>query len=539
MKDLFWADQLAKQIMERMERENCIPNIKCQQTPSGAKHIGNLNDVVRAYFPSKSLHERGVGHTFVHTTDDRDPLKDMPFKLPDMDGKWHKTSELPDMKEYLGMPLFRVPDPFGCCASWSDHFTKVWMDGVYSLGMEPDLYSVNSLYSEGKLTKYVRMVFEKIDEAGRIVAKYQQTKDTDYIPFDAICSNCGRLANIDSFDLDSMTVHYECGGKAIKKKRSEGCGHSGDVPATEGKLQWRFEWPALWALFGTTYEPFGKDHAEGSWKSGQEIARCIFEIEPPIPFVYEFFLVNGEKMSASVGNVYITQDMLGIMEPEVFLYFYTKRPNRQRDLDLKRLYLMADDFERAERVYFGVDKEKNETDRNNIIRSYRMCMKQIPEEMPVRIPYQFAALIGQIHADGLNNALELLKFTGHIGKITEEEKERVRKRLALARNWALKYADEDARIRLNEKPPAMELRDNELNALLALSKELKKDADDKELQSRIFDIAREHNVDTKKFFQLLYRILVGKDSGPRLGPFIVAVGRERVSKILSSLQLGS
>ena len=62
---LFWADQLADRIEERSGREKRKPNIKCQQTPSGGKHIGNLNDVARAYFPYKSLIERGIKAEFV------------------------------------------------------------------------------------------------------------------------------------------------------------------------------------------------------------------------------------------------------------------------------------------------------------------------------------------------------------------------------------------------------------------------------------------------------------------------------------------
>ena len=54
--------------------------------------------------------------------------------------------------------------------------------------------------------------------------------------------------------------------------------------------------------------------------------------------MYEFFLVNGEKMSASKGNVYIVQDLLKVMEPEAFMFFYAKRPEKQRDLELKRIF---------------------------------------------------------------------------------------------------------------------------------------------------------------------------------------------------------
>ncbi|MBU0929858.1 MAG: lysine--tRNA ligase, partial [Nanoarchaeota archaeon] len=70
----FWADQLAKKVIERSKKENIIPNIKCQQTPSGGKHIGNLNDVARAFFVYKSLIEQKQECTFVHTSDDRDPM---------------------------------------------------------------------------------------------------------------------------------------------------------------------------------------------------------------------------------------------------------------------------------------------------------------------------------------------------------------------------------------------------------------------------------------------------------------------------------
>lgn len=536
---LFWADQLANQIIERAKREGKIPNIKCQQTPSGGKHIGNLNDVARSYFPYKIILERGEKAEFVHTTDDRDPLKDIPKKLPALDGEWHLSESLMDMKPYLGMPLCRIPDPFGCCPSWSRHFTQVWMDGVNALGMHPKLYSVDELYKEGKFEPYIKMVFEKRQEVGSIVSKFQATKSENYIPFDAICPNCGRLANIDDFDLKEKTVHFFCGGKAIKKRKSEGCGYEGWVPWSEGKLQWRFEWPALWGIFQTTFEPFGKDHAEGSWPSGQEIAKKIYGIEPPIPFVYEFFLVNEEKMSASVGNVYIVQDMLKIMEPEVFLYFYTKRPGRQRNLDLSRIYFLVDDFERAERIYYGVEEEANERECENIKRMYSCAVSERKERMPVRVPYQFAAIIGQIAKgeESLERAIELLKFTGHVPSegLSEEDKKTIAKRLEHASYWALNYAGPENRLIINEKPPELEISESQKAALAELSRELDKNRTEKELQSEIYEIARRNGIEPKDFFRLVYQILLNRESGPRLGPFMIAVGRERVKKLLEGL----
>ena len=67
---MHWADQLAEKIIARADKEGIVPNVKCEQTPSGAKHIGNLNDVARAFFPCKSVKEKGHEITFVHLTDD-------------------------------------------------------------------------------------------------------------------------------------------------------------------------------------------------------------------------------------------------------------------------------------------------------------------------------------------------------------------------------------------------------------------------------------------------------------------------------------
>ncbi|PKP59536.1 MAG: lysine--tRNA ligase, partial [Candidatus Altiarchaeales archaeon HGW-Altiarchaeales-1] len=203
---------------------------------------------------------------FIHTSDDRDPLKDIPTRIMDLDSRWHETKNL-DLEKFLGMPLCRVPDPFGCCPSWSEHFTKVWVEGIKAIGIEDmEIYYNDNLYKQGKFEPYIKTIFENREKVGEIVTKFQQTKHENYIPFDAICPNCGRLANIDGFDLNNRTVKFKCGGKEIKKKKTEGCGYEGEAGIAEGKLQWRYEWPAQWGIFNTTYEPFGKDHFEGSWK---------------------------------------------------------------------------------------------------------------------------------------------------------------------------------------------------------------------------------------------------------------------------------
>ena len=75
------------------------------------------------------------------------------------------------------------------------------------------------------------------------------------------------------------------------------CGASGDVPmAGGGKLTWRVDWPARWAMLGVSVEPFGKDHATrgGSYDTGARIAREVFDYEPPLPVPYEWISLKGQ-----------------------------------------------------------------------------------------------------------------------------------------------------------------------------------------------------------------------------------------------------
>lgn len=530
---MHWADQLADKIIERAEREGRAPNVKCQQTPSGGKHIGNLNDVLRAWFPVKAVRERGTDCEFVHTTDDRDPLKDVPSKIMDLDGKWHASSEFPNLHKHLGMPLCRIPDPFGCCDSWSEHFTEIWMRGVYDLDVHPDLYSVNKLYEEGKFEPFIRAVFEKAGEAGKIIASFQSTKSEKYIPFDAICPECGRLANVDSFNLENGTVHFVCGGKAIKAKKSEGCGYEGEVPWSEGKLQWRFEWPALMCIFNTTFEPFGKDHFEGSWKSVLEIMPKIFDREPPIPFMYEFFLVNGEKMSASKGNVFVVQDLLGIVEPEVFRFFYVMRPEKQRDLELSRIFQLVDEFDENERIYFGKSEARSENREENSKRMYELAMNALPKKAPVRISYSFAAFLTQVMDD--ESALKKLQELGHLKEASKKDLDSARKRIALARNWVALYAGPESKLSLlplaDSAAKFIALPDNAKRVLEEFSAAYEKESvTEQELAERAKQLCAEHSLPSGEFFKAAYSVLFGRERGPKLFPFVLAMEKSAVAK---------
>jgi lysyl-tRNA synthetase class 1 len=57
--------------------------------------------------------------------------------------------------------------------------------------------------------------------------------------------------------------------------------------------------------------------------------------------------------------------------------------------------------------------------------------------------------------------------------------------------------------------------------------------DEKQLQSVVFDLARELGAEPKDFFAAIYQVLLGQEQGPRFGTFARLVGPRRVAELIA------
>ena len=80
--------------------------------PSGFPHLGHFSEGVRTSWVRNACeYLYGTKTRLLCFSDDMDGLRKVPSNLPQ-----------PEMlAAHLGKPLHTVPDPFGCCASFSDH----------------------------------------------------------------------------------------------------------------------------------------------------------------------------------------------------------------------------------------------------------------------------------------------------------------------------------------------------------------------------------------------------------------------------------
>jgi lysyl-tRNA synthetase class 1 len=526
----FWADAVADAVEGRDTDEPIV--VKGGISPSGIPHIGHFNEILRGYYVAEALRDRGREVRQVFTADDRDRLRKLPRRLADLDGEIVGLGDVDAgaLGRNLGKPYTSIPDPFGCCDSYGAHFTGLLRQSADRLDIEIDFVSNTDLYENGDFEPVTRHILENRESARETLSKYQDKIDDDYVPFFALCDNCEKLTEtITGVDLDAGTVSYRCTDAEAGDDTIEGCGHEGTTSIRNGKLPWRFEWPAQWKVLGVDFEPFGKDHAEGSWPSGVDIARNVVGVEPPVGMVYEWFTLDGDALSSSEGNVVTVEEVLELLEPEVFRYFFAKEPLKQRDFSIESLDQLVDEFDRFERVDFD-EVEASDNERERAERAYPMVVDE-PREERVRIPYTFAAVLGMTDDPDLRE--EIARREGHIPDDAPEwAVEEALGRVELAREWARQTGNEFDYELKRQSMPDIEFDETTTQALRELADFVAEGHDGDELQSEIFEIAREHDLDVSDFFGAGYRLFFDDDQGPKLGPFLAKLDQEFVVRRL-------
>jgi lysyl-tRNA synthetase class 1 len=514
--DRFFAETVADAIVDREPDDPIV--IKGGISPSGVAHVGNFNEIIRGWFVAEVLRERGHTVEQVFTSDDRDPLRSLPRQLADVDGAVVGLGEVDAgaLGRNLGAPYSAIPDPFGVRPSYAAHFTALIEAEVAQLQIPIRMESTTALYESGAFDPYIAQVLEDVEQVRSVLGRFQDRIDDSYIPFNAVCQACGKITEtIEAVDLDARTVTYRCTDLQIGGETMAGCGDTATVPFSAGKLPWRFEWPAEWDLLGVDFEPFGKDHAEGSWPSGVAIAEEIYGTGVPVPMVYEWFTLDGAPMSSSAGTVVTVDELLEMIEPAVFRYFFALSPQRARDLQLERLDQLVDAFDRFEAAYF--EPSGDAALDAFAAAAYPHVVETVDPDV-IRLPYTFAAVLGM--TDDVELRREMARSQGYIDESTAPARiDRAMRRVEHARRWAQRMGNAYD-YRLQPELPEVQLEPAVEAALEAVATVVDAGGDGEAIQTALYDAARAHDVEVSSLFAAGYELFFGQPQGPRLGEFL-------------------
>jgi lysyl-tRNA synthetase class 1 len=134
-----------------------------------------------------------------------------------------------------------------------EHFEKPFLETLPTFGIELETYSGFKMYHDGVYNDYIRKSLERTPRIREIFNQYREHPlKADWLPYNPICSECGRVNSTTAYDYQGGTVFYRC-HVVMRVKWT--------LNQVKVKLTWRVEWAARWKIFGVTCEPFGKVHA--------------------------------------------------------------------------------------------------------------------------------------------------------------------------------------------------------------------------------------------------------------------------------------
>jgi lysyl-tRNA synthetase class 1 len=506
---MHWVDQAAEALLQRGTEHVIASGISI----SGHIHIGHCHDVFIADAVRRAVEEKGGKAVAIWYADDFDPLRRIPAYLPS------------HYEQFLGVPYANLPSPSPGYKDFVDYFTRPFLQSLEAFGIKVKVYFGSQVYRSGQMSNLIRRALEKADKIREILNRFRsQPLPEDWLPYNPVCSKCGKIATTKAYDWQGEWVFYRCVGCEYTK----GCGNEGEANYTrgEGKLTWRVEWPARWKMLGVTCEPFGKDHAEagGSYDTGKLIVKEVFEGEPPYPIPYEWVSLKGSRMSSSKGVVFTLPDWLEVAEPELLRFFiFRSKPMKSKDFD-PGLYLLNlyDEFDELERRYY----QNSAGEQGRIYELSRISPFPKP---PQRIPIRFAAVLCQVTNDP-DRVREILIRKRLLTDPTELDLHLALQRLERARRWIEKYAPEEWRISIRRTPPEEgELDEQQKAALGVLAKKLEDgEKSPVEIHNLIYEVAQQSSIDPTKLFQAIYIAFLGRNSGPRAGNLLAALDRKFV-----------
>jgi lysyl-tRNA synthetase class 1 len=506
----YWLDQIADEAVKKYPTGEIL--VSSGISPSASYHVGHFREVLTADGIAWVIKQRGRQVRHMHVVDNFDPLRKRYHFLPE------------EYENYVGWPICLVPDPFKCHRSYATHYAEEFRAAAREMGVEMDvIYSYEDQYLNGKMTPYIEQALAKIPEIRRIFKEVSNRDLSDgWAPIQI-------LSDTKSFN-EWRYVSHDVKTKTLVYRRLDGT--EGEMAYNDGqvKLNWRLDWPARWALWGVQVEPYGKEHATkgGSYDTGAEFARDVFDAEPPLPLPYDTINleIDGQKdpkkMSSSLGNLVTPAEALRIMPAEILRFFvFRSQPKRVLYFDPGLgVYNLIDEFSKIEdEVLAGGHPEFEH--------AYAVASAISNERTIARVPFSHLVAVEQASRGDAAQAKLIFERTGY-EKVVAEQWPIIARELEYVRYWLEKYAPASVKFTVQEKLPEVELSDGQRVFLRGLVTALPKvpAGDGQAMHEAIYAALTAAEIKPGEAFQAIYRMILGQDSGPKAGWFLASLDRK-------------
>jgi hypothetical protein len=234
-----------------------------------------LREFVVGDFVVREMQSRGDNAVLYLFNDSLDPLNVRQLRVG-----VNKDPELVRRFEpFCGRPICDIPDPFGCHASYSDHFEHALVDRLDRLGIHPIVIDVHRAYRLGHYAPYVATA----------LARYREIQDSiadacdQYTLKNLYRVQCPQCSCIDATEISAASaeaVAFTCGRCGLDTRQS--------ADTLRGKLSWKLDCAARWNLYGVEAETFSKAHLadKGTFSVAALVSKQFFGNHVPATVKY-------------------------------------------------------------------------------------------------------------------------------------------------------------------------------------------------------------------------------------------------------------
>lgn len=591
-----WVTRLADEVIAEATARG-IDTIVCASgiSPSGPIHLGNFRELITPHLVADEIKRRGVPCEHILSWDDFDRFRRVPKGLTGVDESWEEHIGKPltsvpapegsphaNWAEHFKAPLLEAMAATGIevreISQTEQYRAGAYREQVLQAMRERGVIDTvlgryRTLEAAAEAQQRATGKGRRPGEAGgkpqnlteeQVAAATEAERGSGaateddggegtagYFPFKPFCSVCGTdFTTVTAYDDDSHDLSYVC----------TRCGHAESVNLdtfTNGKLVWKVDWPMRWAHERVLFEPSGVDHQSpgSSFVVGKDLAP-LFGWQRPIGPMYAFVGIAGmAKMSSSKGGVPIPSDALEVMEPQVLRWLYARRrPNQSFDVafgpELQRLYDEWDAL--ARKVEAGPDGGAQPGDLAAHLRATTVASAGGVRALPTTrrpMPFRTIASVIDITQGDEAQAVRILSDLDPEDPIVSTDD--LRPRLDCAERWMLGYVPAEDRTVVRDEPDGdllASLDEEQRESLRLLVDGLEEHWSLEGLTHLVYAVPKlqrgldpeakvkdpELSKAQRAFFALVYRLLVSKDTGPRLPTLLLAVGAERVRRLLGA-----
>lgn len=519
-----WPYVEARRVLKHIERKGKKPGdivtFESGYGPSGAPHIGTFAEVVRTLWVMRAfddLTNNSYNVRLIMFSDDYDGLRKVPEGLP----SW--------MNDYLNCPLSMIPSPdqFSSGTFGSDNNGKLaefvndildYYDGS-SIGELDQNNRVNFVssteyYRNGKFNEMLTKVFDNYSAIQDIMLPSlgidrQQT----YSPFMPVFHDSIRedkipwvnqvpvkLTRTDSGDY----LTYELGTTPCLSIITNGY----------AKLQWKVDWAMRWVYFDVDYEMSGKDLTD-SVRLSSQICQVLGGV-PPVNLTYELFLdANGKKISKSLGNGFSIEDWLQYGSMESLAYYLYRDPTRAKNLHADLVPIMMAEYAQSLKLFHSQSGDKQLG--NPVYHIHNGNVPTIQTDVTYSLLLNLIGSTGIADVDVVKKTVE--QYCGNNSNVDFM--------IPLACNFFKDHLSDS----INFRPP----NDDEFEFLIQMIEDLEllENPTAESIQAVAYEIGKRHDFENlSDWFKIIYEVVFGSSSGPRIGTFAMMIGLDNFIQMM-------